>query len=43
MLKHHPARHLTAVAAKRVPWMKRRAHTTAALIKQGTELDPGRL
>jgi hypothetical protein len=41
MLKHHPAGHLTAVAAQRVPWVKLRGLTTAALIKQGTELDPG--
>jgi hypothetical protein len=40
MLKHHPARHLTAVAAQRVPWVKPWRHTTAALIKQCTELDP---
>src|SRR5215813_6624578 len=40
MLKHHPARHLTAVAAQRVPGAKLRERTTAALIKECAELDP---
>jgi hypothetical protein len=41
MLKDHPAGHLAAVAAQRMTGVELRRLTTAALIEQGTELDPG--
>jgi hypothetical protein len=43
MLKDHPARHPPEVTAQRVAGLKLRELTPAALIKQGAELDPGRL
>jgi hypothetical protein len=37
VLEHHPARHPAAVAAQRMPWLKLRELTTAALIEQGAD------
>ena len=42
MLEDHPPGHPAAMAAQRMPWLKLRQLTTAALIEQGAELDPGR-
>jgi hypothetical protein len=43
MLEHHPVRYPAAMAAQGVTRIKLRGLTTAALSKQRTELDPGRL